>query len=133
MDLIVGDLLDLVRARPAGEPVWTSLRRGFDVFGVPYHPEYAAPILRLVFGTPVLLAGYLRKLQEAQETVIALLVQRAEAAGTPYAPGDPAPRALTAAAFGCLVAAHHSWLESGAEGPFEAAIDRAMDAVRPPA
>ena len=44
---------------------------------------------------------------------------------------DPAPRAVTAAAFGCLVAAQHSWLASGANGSLAEAIDRAMSTLAP--
>ncbi|GIJ47066.1 TetR family transcriptional regulator [Virgisporangium aliadipatigenens] len=131
VDLVVADMLDALRARPADEPVWTSLRRTFDVFGVPYHPEYAAAIVRLVFDTPTLLAAYLEKLQRAQDSVVAVLQERAVAARRPYAADDPTPRALTAAAFGCLIAAHHSWLASGPEGPFDDAVDRAMATIQP--
>lgn len=131
VDLVVGDMLDALHARPADEDVWTSLRRTFDVFGVPYHPGYAAAIVRLVFDTPTLLAAYLQKLQRAQDAVVAALLQRADRHATPYALDDPAPRSLTAAAFGCLVAAHYSWLASGPTGPFDDAIDRAMTTVRP--
>jgi AcrR family transcriptional regulator len=81
-DFVAGDMLAELRARPAGEPMWQSLRRAFD-----------------------------------------LLV--------PYAADDPAPRAITGAAFGCLVAAQHAWLAGGAKGAFADAIDRAMSAVSP--
>ncbi|MFB7272908.1 hypothetical protein [Streptomyces sp. NPDC056244] len=59
------------------------------------------------------------------------LLERAETTGTPYATDDPTPRALTAAAFGCLVAAQHSWLASGAKDSFADAIARAMATVTP--
>jgi MftR C-terminal domain len=55
----------------------------------------------------------------------------AEAAGAPYAPDDPAPRALTAAAFGCLVAAQHAWLASATGGSLASYIDRAMATITP--
>ncbi|TDO31329.1 TetR/AcrR family transcriptional regulator [Paractinoplanes brasiliensis] len=131
VDLVTGDMLDALRARPADEPVWTSLRRTFDVFGVPHHPEYSAAIARLVFDSPTLLAAYLERLRRAQDAVITVLHERAEAAGAPYAPDDPTPRALTTAAFGCLVAAHYSWLASGAVTPFEQSVDRAIATLRP--
>lgn len=134
-DLVADDMLAALHARPAGEPVWTSLHRLFDVLvslaQAPGHEEMVEPIHRVVFETPALLAGYLQKLQHMQEAVVAELIRRAEAAGTPYAADDPMPRALTAAAFGCLVAAQHSWLASGANGTFADAIDRAMAAVGP--
>jgi AcrR family transcriptional regulator len=134
-DLVADDMLAALHARPAGEPVWTSLHRLFDVLvslaQAPGHEEMVEPIHRVVFETPALLAGYLQKLQHMQEAVVAELIRRAEATGTPYAADDPTPRALTAAAFGCLVAAQHSWLASGANGTFADAIDRAMAAVGP--
>ncbi|MEU2435429.1 TetR family transcriptional regulator [Streptomyces rubradiris] len=133
--LVVDDLLAALRARPAGEPVWTSLRRAFDVLVVrreaPGHRHTPAPVHRLVFETPVLLAGYLQKLQQTQEAVVTELSERAASAGAPYSPDDPAPRALTAAAFGCLVAAQHSWSASAGKGSFADALDRAMATVGP--
>ncbi|MFD2418701.1 TetR/AcrR family transcriptional regulator [Amycolatopsis pigmentata] len=134
-DFVVEEMLDVLRARPADEPVWTSLHRVFDVLSsiaeAPGNEKLVEPINRMVFETPALLAGYLQKLQHMQDAVVTLLLERAEAAGKPYAADDPAPRALTAAAFGCLVAAHHSWLASGAKGSFRDAVDRAMATVGP--
>ncbi|WP_236791748.1 TetR family transcriptional regulator [Amycolatopsis sp. GM8] len=132
---VVDDMLATLRARPAGEPVWTSLRAAIDVLvslaDLPVNEQLVAPVHRMIFETPALSAGYLQKLQDLQEAVVAELRARAEAAGKPYAAGDPAPRALTAAAFGCLVAAQHSWLDSGAKGSYAEAIDRAMATITP--
>ncbi|XRQ15664.1 TetR family transcriptional regulator [Actinomadura welshii] len=134
-DLVVDDMLAALRARPTDEQVWTSLHRVFDVLAslaeLPGREQMVEPIHRVIFETPALLAGYLQKLQRMQDAVVAELLERAEAAGTPYAPDDPTPRALTAAAFGCLVAAQHSWLASGAKGSIAGAIDRAMATVGP--
>jgi hypothetical protein len=52
-------------------------------------------------------------------------------AGTPHPPDDPAPRALTAAAFGCLVAAQHAWLASATNDSLASYIDRAMATIAP--
>ena len=134
-DLVVDDMLDALRARPADEAVWTSLHHVFDVLvslaEAPGREEMVEPIHRVIFETPVLLAGYLQKLQQIQDAVVAALLERAEAAGTPHAADDPTPRALTAAAFGCLVAAQHSWLASDAKGSFADAVARAMATVGP--
>ncbi|MFF5471265.1 TetR family transcriptional regulator [Streptomyces achromogenes] len=133
--LVVDDMPAALRARPAGEPVWTSLRRVFDVLvarsEAPGHRQRMAPVHRMVFGTPALLAGYLQKLQQTQDAVVAALSERAASADSPYAPEDPAPRALAAAAFGCLVAAQHSWIASGGKGSLAGALDRAMATVGP--
>lgn len=134
-DLVVDDMVAALRARPLDEPVWTSLQRLFDVLvslaETSDHEKLVEPIHRVVFETPVLLAGYLQRLQHMQDIVVAELLERAKASGTPYAADDPTPRALTAAAFGCLVAAQHSWLASGAKGSFADAVDRAMATVGP--
>ncbi len=60
-----------------------------------------------------------------------MLRGRAEAVGTPYAPDDPALQALTAAAFGCLVAAQHAWLASATNDSLTSYIDRAMATITP--
>jgi len=134
-DLVADEMLDTFRGRPAAEPVWTSLRRCFDLL-IPYvdtpgKHEVAEPMQRIVFATPTLLARYLEKLQKMQDSVVIAILERAAAAGAPYADDDPAPRAIAAAAFGCLVAAQHAWLAGRARGTFADAIDRAMATVGP--
>jgi AcrR family transcriptional regulator len=136
-DIIVGKL-DLagdemainLRARPAGEPVWTALRHVFDVMGAPDYQKSTRAIQQVVFETPALMAVYLRKLHSIQETVAAILRDRAE---TPYEPEDPTPAALTNAAFGCFVAAQQTWLASTGDDPLEGYLDRAMAALIPSA
>ncbi|WP_329057912.1 TetR family transcriptional regulator [Amycolatopsis sp. NBC_01480] len=129
LDLAVDQMLETLRTRPAGEPAWASLRRLFDLLDEPGQQAIAEPVHRVVLETPALLAAYLQKLQQMQDAVVGGLRERAAAAGTPYAVNDPTPRALTAAAFGCLVAAQHSWLASGGAGPLSDAVDRAMAAI----
>lgn len=137
VDYLAEEMLQGLRARPAGEPVWQSLRAIFDLL-VPHVDDLdkdsvAAPIQRVIFNTPNLLGSYLEKQQQMQEVVVAALSERAEAAGTPCPPEDPTLRAITAAAFGCLVAAQQAWLESGSSGTFADAVDQAMAAVAPQA
>lgn len=130
-DLGADSMLDILRARPYDEPVWTSLRRLFDIADAPELRETAKPIQRMVFETPALLAVYLQRLQSFQNAVVAALLIRAEAAGTPYAAHDPTPRALTAAAFGCLVAAQYAWLACACDDSLATCIDRAMATLTP--
>ncbi|MET7654523.1 TetR/AcrR family transcriptional regulator [Streptomyces sp. NPDC005486] len=135
VDYLAEEMLQGLRARPAGEPVWESLRALFDLL-VPHVDDLdkdsvAAPIQRVIFTTPNLLGSYLEKQQQMQEVVVAALSERAAEAGTPCPAGDPTLRAITAAAFGCLVAAQQAWLESGSSGTFAAALDQAMAAVSP--
>ena len=136
LDLVVAeDMLDALRARPLDEPLWTSLHHVLDVMVEhgkrPGWQELTEPIHRVIFGSPALFAGYLQRLQQMQDAVVTVLLERAQAAEKPWPADDPTPRALTAAAFGCLVAAQHSWLASGAAGTFANAVDRAMATLTP--
>lgn len=131
MDATVPLMIETLRARPPGEPVWTSLRHLFFMLDEPGRPQTAEATHRVLLETPALFAAYLRKLHLIQDEVVQILRERAATAGTPFADDDPAPRAITAAAFGCLVAAQHSWLASGTAGTLGDAIDRAMATVAP--
>jgi AcrR family transcriptional regulator len=134
-DYIAAEMLEGLQSRPAGEPVWDTLRAVFDLL-IPHFDaldkdSVAAPMLRVVFTTPGLLAGYLEKLQRLQEPILDALCEREATTGKPGAEGDPKLRAVIAAAFGCLTAAQFAWLESGSRGTFAAALDTAMAAVAP--
>jgi AcrR family transcriptional regulator len=134
-DFVAEDMLDTLRSRPDEEPVWESLRRAFDLL-VPYvdapgQHEVAEPMQRAVFTTPSLLASYLEKLERLQDAAELALRERSQRTGTGYQPDDPTPRAIAAAAFGCLVAAQHAWLAGGGTTSFATTIDRAMSAVTP--
>ncbi len=137
-DIVVGklnlgteDMLDILRTCPLDEPVWTSLRRIFDLAGGPERQQALKPVQRIIFETPALLAVYLERTQSMQEAIAAEIVARARAAGEPYAEDDLAPRAITAAAFACMNAAQHAWLASDSDEPLTDFIDEAMAAVQP--
>lgn len=130
LDLAEQQMLAALRARPADEPVWESLNGLVHMLDAPNDPR-AEAIHRVVIETPTLLGAYLQKLQQIQEAVVTVLYERATASGTPYEVDDPTPRALTAAAFGGLVAAQRSWIASGARGSLGAAIDRALSVIAP--
>ena len=136
-DFVAEQMLELLWSRPAGEHIWTSLRRTFDLLvdyvDAPGKPEVADPMQRIVFATPSLLASYLEKLERMQDAAETALRGRAIDSGHPYAADDPTPRAIIAAAFGCLLAAQHAWLASPGGSTFAANIDRAMAAVTPTA
>ncbi|GAA1618920.1 hypothetical protein [Actinoplanes couchii] len=95
--------------------------------------DFARRVSQLVFSTPPLLAAYVQKLHPAQEVTVAAVLSRAKGHGVPYAQDDPTPCALTAAAFGCLIAVQHSWLASGGEQAFAEVLGRALDAIEPTA
>jgi AcrR family transcriptional regulator len=134
IDFFADDVVAALRERPAAEPVWESLRRSFDPADPADDPggrETAAELHHLVFETPSLLGRYLERRQRMQDEAAATLRERAAAAGRPYDADDPAPDAIAAAAFGCLVAAQRAWLAAGARESFGAALDRAMASVGP--
>jgi AcrR family transcriptional regulator len=134
-DPVADEMLQVLRERPVGQPVWESVRRVFDLLvphvDAPGRHAVAEPMQRIVFSTLALPASHLQKLQQRQESVVAALCERADGAGRPYADDDPAPRALEAAAFGWRVAAQHSWVAAGAKGTFASSIDRAMATMGP--
>jgi AcrR family transcriptional regulator len=134
-DFVAEAIVDSLRGRPVGEPVWVSLRRMFDLL-VPYvdapgMQEVAEPMQRIVFATPGLLARYLEKLERMKDAAELMVRERAQACGSSFAESDPTPRAVIGAAFGCLLAAQQAWLAGGAADTFAACIDRAMAALEP--
>lgn len=135
-DIVVGkfgrgadDMLTALRARPGDEPAWLALRRMFDVVDTAGNPD-AHRVQRMIFDTPELLSEYLRTLHDAQTRAGEFLIERASTTSSPYTPDDPTPRALAAAAFGCLITAQESYLRTADEArEFAPYIDRAMNAV----
>ncbi|MBK8082373.1 MAG: TetR family transcriptional regulator [Devosia sp.] len=127
-DLAAEQLLDRLARIPAAEPIWSALRQAFEVMvpetDRPGHDAAAEAIMRVVFGSTSLFAGYLERLQRMQDDVVALLRD-----GRPGATADL--RAVVGAGFGCLVAAQRSWLDRSDPCPFAAMLDRAMAMVAP--
>ncbi len=134
-DNIADPLLTSLRGRPRDEPVWTSLRRMFDLLdpstGTPGAQETARRINEVIFSTPAVVARYLQKLQLLQDSAETVLRERAAAGDIPYADDDPTPRAIVGAAFSCLLAAQHAWLTRSDRDPFGTVLDRAMAALCP--
>lgn len=123
-------MLELLHARPMSEPVWTTLRRLFDIIDSADQHTTTKGGLRVIFETPALLAVFLQRLQGIQQSVVEALVQRAESPATTRSEGPadarPALRALTGAAFGCVVAAMRTWLDDAIDDTLAVHIDRAM-------
>jgi AcrR family transcriptional regulator len=135
LDFLADELIRAFRARPDGEDVWDSLRAVFELL-VPIvdtldKDSVAAPMQRVIFSTPSLLSAYLGMQQRMQDVIVAGIRERSAARGASYAPGDPAPHAVTAAAFGCLVAAQKAWLEEGNRRSFADTLDQAMAVITP--
>jgi AcrR family transcriptional regulator len=136
-DIVVGKfdlgadlMLEILRDRPDDEPLWSSLRRLLDIADE-RDGARSRRIQRMIFETPALLAVYLQRLQHFQNVIVEGLAVRAGESGKPYAADDPTPRALTAAAFGCLVAAQYAWLAAATDEPLAEYIDRAMATLVP--
>lgn len=135
LDVVAEEVLAALRERPVGEPVWVSLRHSFD--GMIAHLDAAAssglavPMQRIILETPGLRARYLDKIEQVEAAAELVVRERADAAGRPWAADDPTPRAVVAAALGCVLAAEHAWLAGGATETFAALVDRAMAAVGP--
>jgi AcrR family transcriptional regulator len=135
LDVVADEVLVALRGRPVGEPVWTSLRHSFD--GMIAHLDragstgLAVPMQRIILETPGLRARYLEKVERLESAAELVVRERAEGAGKPWAVDDPAPRAVVAAALGCVLAAEHAWLVGGATEKMAVLVDRAMAVIGP--
>ena len=124
-DLLQDDFIARLTARPATEPVWTSLRRMFDgVVGYLSDPSNASPaavVQRIVAGTPSLHAGSLVRLARMQHTISGLVEQRHTATTRVTA------AAIVGAAFSCLATAQEHSVHTGE--PLAASLDAAMAVI----
>src|SRR6266576_7107746 len=123
-------LAEDLAARPAGEPIWVSLRQ---VFGrvVEYSESEArgtasVAMEKIVRDHPALNASYLERVSRIQELV---LDEARIRTGWPD-PADPRTAAVVGAAFSCLIAAWTTWLTSNQAQPFGELLDQAMDAIQ---
>nr|WP_195969097.1 TetR/AcrR family transcriptional regulator [Cellulomonas hominis] len=105
-DAMADQLAEALHARPADEPLWDSLRRVFD--GVvdyatdPATAQRMAAMERIVQSNDALRASYLHRLDAIQGALVDAARERAQAAGHPWEPADPAPAAAVGAAFACM-------------------------------
>ena len=92
---------DALIARPADEPAWQALRHAFDLLIAERsaYPEDGMSMHRMLRDTPALQARHLGKQVGWQELLAPEVARRLGVSGDPY---DPRPRALVAAALGCL-------------------------------
>lgn len=123
-------IIELVKARPQGEDVWVSLRRGYDVLvdNVDRDPEGAAMTMRVINSTASLRAHTLEK-------HIAWAVGLAPEIASRLGDADADARRLEAdalihASFACLdVALAHFTLSPDAS--LSEKLDAAFNALRP--
>ena len=117
-------------ARPDDEPAWIALRRMFDdavAYGSdPAKERQATEMDRVIQSSETLRAGYLQRMQQAQENVALELCRRERRRANPDW-DDTDAAALVAAAFGALLAAY-ARSQTG-EVSFVAALDQAMTAI----
>jgi AcrR family transcriptional regulator len=135
-DVVLGHLEEVGHAiaqtlsvRPGDEDPWDVLRHGFrtahEASGAT--PEDALRLARMLLGTPSLKSRHLEKQTKWQELFIPEIARRL---GIPADdPLDPRPRALVAAALGCLDAAFQAWAASDGSVEMPVYIDRAMETV----
>lgn len=130
LDELGGLIADTVGARPSGEDPWLSLQAGFlaayEGSGAPSSPLRALSLGRMLAETPSLKARQVEKQARWQELLIPEVSTRL---GLADDPSDPRPRALVAAALGCLDAAFQAWATTDGGVGMPAFIDRAMDVV----
>jgi AcrR family transcriptional regulator len=133
-DVVLGHLeelgqrvLDALVARPAGEPPWQALRHAFDLLVEEAKlPEQGLSMRRMLRDAPSLKARLLGKQMGWLDLLVPEVARRLGVAGP--AP-DVRPRALVAAALGCLNAAVDVWTDSGGSVSLPALLDQAMTAV----
>lgn len=137
-DLVMGkyevlgeQLAEDLTARPAGEPIWVSLRQVFGRIADHFESEAvgaaAIAMEKIVRDHPTLNASYLERVSRMQE----LLLDEARTRTGWHDPADPRTAAVVGAAFSCLIAAWTTWLTSNQAQPFGDLLDRAMDAIQP--
>lgn len=116
--------------RPDGESPWVALRRMFDdavAHGSdPVGERHAAEINRIIQSSEALRAGYLQRMQHAQDLVVEELDRR-ERRRRADAWSSVAGPSLVGAAFAALLTAHA--VSQREHTPFASALDAAMTAI----
>jgi AcrR family transcriptional regulator len=121
-------IVELVKARPQGEDVWVSLRRGYDILvdNVDRDPEGAARTMRVINSTASLRAHTIEK---HIAWAVGLAPEIARRLGDTDARRLEAD-ALVHASFACLdVALAH--FTPGPDASLSAKLNAAFDALRP--
>lgn len=117
---------EALTARPLDEAPWESLRRMFDdvVAYVSDHEKArrAAELDRVINASETLRAGYLERMQRAQQLTVDVLTERSDGALSRLEGA-----ALVAAAFAALSTAHAHAASSGAT--IADAVDQAMNTI----
>jgi AcrR family transcriptional regulator len=117
------------RARPADEPVWTSLRRAFDAGVVQQeaHADLARPLLvmlRTEPGVRATVVEWRRRWQDLLEPAVAERLPRRRAGSSP----DVRAAAIVASALSCLETAQNAWA-AHPHSRLSTLLDQAMAAI----
>jgi AcrR family transcriptional regulator len=125
-DRLGEDLAAALAERPATEATWPALRRMFDgvvdYISDPQRAVQSEAIDRIIQASGTLRAGYLERMQRAQERIVAVVMERSGGAVS-----ELEASAAVGAAFSALSTAHLHAARSGM--PLAAALDGAMEAV----
>jgi AcrR family transcriptional regulator len=122
-------VVEAFRARPADEPVWTSLRRAFDegVVQQEAHADLARPLLVMLRTEPGVRATVIewrRRWQDLLEPAVAERLPRRRAGNSP----DVRAAAIVASALSCLETAQGAWAEHP-HSRLSTLLDQAMTTV----
>ncbi|MFD7021908.1 TetR/AcrR family transcriptional regulator [Promicromonospora sukumoe] len=119
-----------LEARPSHEDPWLALRRSFDeVIEMLDDPGRSLPTMRLIYDTPVLYGGHLRKQAQWNELLTAALTSRS--ATTPSDDQRLRAGALAAAAVSCFEYSRLEWVARDGGRSVGELLDLAMGAVHP--
>lgn len=125
-DRLGEDLEAALAARPVDEATWPALRRMFDgIVAYVSDPERAVQaetVDRIIQASDTLRAGYIERIQRAQERIVAIVEAR-----TSGNIGDLEATAAVGAAFSALSSAHLYAARTGM--PLSEALDAAMEAI----
>ena len=125
------DVADALRRRPAGEPVWESLRRAFDggVAEQEAHADRARPLLVMLHTEPAVRATVVEWRRRWQELLEPAVVARLPARRGGAVP-DVRAAAVVASALACLETAQAAWADRPGSR-LSTLLDQAMAALAP--
>jgi AcrR family transcriptional regulator len=125
-DKLGEDLAIALSERPQDEAAWFSLRRMFDgvvdYISDPERARSAEAIDRIIQASDMLRAGYLERMQRAQERIVGVMMQRGDGRFS-----ELEAAAAVGAAFSALATAHLHAARTSL--PLADALDAAMEAV----
>lgn len=122
------EMVELVRARPAGEPIWDSLMAILPAIALSFagHRDGLAVLMREIKQNPAMLAYELAAMDRGRCMMAEVIAERT---GTDLA-RDVAPRLLAEAAGSAVRIAMEIWLDGQTDVPLADLIDDALTQLR---